>query len=292
MSLPRELRDQIYEQTLYSPPTDEEQKLAVEHPNEWCLIRKHFPGLWRPFRHYHHATRRDDIDSQPFVWNHKLWGDSPGIFNTCRSFRQEAKALYFKSHILFELSYTPGKEFMRWKRSTDPYYLDMIRTVHIVALGDARLTAKEWQKVPKHIHERVLQKRGSPIHYCVLDCSDEPLFRITICNDCTTIVLRSRAKLEKGQGAEIVERFESWSKDLPAKYRFSGMDILAAVERLLNLTDEDSRHTDRIFKVKVKADELLDILVDEFDDFPEPEVRLRDDYPYVVAQVKPSQPVS
>jgi hypothetical protein len=82
----------------------------------------------------------------------------------------------------------------------------------------------------------------------------------------------------------VRDRIESIFKNLPKEHRFGGIDILNAISSLLELSTEEPELYSS-FEVAIKASELVDIVLDEEDDWTQPAARLRDEYPYIVVQI-------
>jgi hypothetical protein len=279
LSLPREVRDQIYLETLHIDKLTRVGARAEKDIGAWYAGRQYLPGSYRPILHYHKAKTPPGPTNPYYHWSHKTCvASAPAIFQVGNGIGAEARELYLKSHVLFEMKIVDDcdEAVGRWLGSLDEGCLGMIRRVHVyvhVRLffegPDSDALTQRLKKAREHDIDLV-----------------DPIFRIELRNLGTELVVSTAARIRQQAAWRISGDIQSWAKvkKRPAD-AFVGADLVTVARRVLEVVN-NIKHMHMYLHVDTEPSEIIDVYehkgkVDDYGTV----VRLSSRYPYVVAKL-------
>jgi hypothetical protein len=267
-SLPRELRDQIYLETLSDIPDIYSECPAEQDPKNWYFVRKTAPGFFRPIIHEHNYNGNQ--------WDHRTTVvDKPALFQIT----DEAIDVYIKDHVMLEMTVDDCNQAIDdWQDQIGDANVQMIRTLFIMVHSHAMLEGKT-VKLP----EQTSYLRGND----ELEIGG-PIFRVDIRGKGTELVLSARSRLEAAHKRQVAARVEEWAKKRSSSEGgydfFTGKDAVAVAKLLPHCASAVNSY--EVFSLFVKEGDIVDIVHYKCDGIERSELQITEQYPDVVAHVK------
>ncbi|KIW06579.1 uncharacterized protein PV09_02298 [Verruconis gallopava] len=232
LSLPREIRDKIYYETLFANNVSRIGARAVKNLNTWFAGREHLPGYYRPLLHFHKAGEpRCPSSGLIFNWSHETRVASvPAIFQVGGMVAEEARELYLRSHmLLFEAKILDDADaaLTRWSNCLRQNDLALIQRLHLYVHVSLVFNVPEDHSLAKKLREA-----GE----FSLDLVD-PVFRIELQNGGDDLAIVSIARFNSDFKAVVIS---SMKKIFGTRMRsnlagsFTGEDLLLATRAMLD----------------------------------------------------------
>jgi hypothetical protein len=221
-SLPKELRDKIYEYALWDEPYYTKSP-AMRNQGQWFPLRNTFPGYYRPLLHMHW---KDPTASR---WEHGSdLAEEPSLFAVA----PEARDFYLRSHVLLELSGASERcgSVSRWQEAIGETGVEYIRKLYVLYsvevvevdghLNPALLDSQEEEDI--RLYDKTLKRAyGHNVSFV------GPHFCIEIRDDGKELVLLSRARLHERYSKMFLPVLQEWGNvRAESNELFTGKDVI------------------------------------------------------------------
>jgi hypothetical protein len=279
LDFPREIRDQIYYETLFTDKLTRIGTRAEKQHDTWIAGREHLPGYYRPIKHYHKAEAPLDTKSTFLHWSHETRVmRPPALFFVNRIISTEVRELYFKDYVLLEMKIMGDCEeaLARWIRGTDEEHINIIQKLHIYVHVQLVFDGKD--------HDALimpLKKTGDHD----IDLID-PLFRIELRDQGKELRVLTSARLIKRVAAQISGKVQKWAAQrCHPETPFVGSDTFAVAKAILEIVWE-FKHMHFYIDAHIQAKDVVHVYKHEgkCEDY-RPVVRLSSLYPHVITKV-------
>jgi hypothetical protein len=296
LSLPRELRDQIYHLMLYSDKVSRPGAEVNGYHNIWIPKRRSMPGYYRPIQNYYKDTPADDPDENfnndsELRTSHKTQiAPVPALFHVGGEMAREARECYFRRHILLA-GLWPGLfvgELRKWRDGSSPRDRKMIQRVDVDVRGSMHMNGESklvFESKGGGPQDAALLKRLHEIEGHKMDVIS-PLIRIEIQNG-TRLAILSSAKIDPQMVGPMQTRIMDWWLASAPSTVLNGRHVLEASLALLTAVHE-KRTT--YWEAKVDVRQVAEVYEHEGLRMRKGErhttvVRLKDSYPHVVMRL-------
>jgi hypothetical protein len=271
LSLPRELRDQIYRETLSDEPDVYSECAAEQNPGHWFPVRKTSPGFYRPVIHLHKSVGRYH------GWEHQTKvADQPALYQVGSEVGREAMNLHLQSRVLLEMTVGDCVDAIdKWQGEIGDSNVQMIRKLHVLVHAHALLKGNNTKLLQGHSFLRSNQlELGGPV------------FCIEIRDQGAELILLVTAQLKDSHQQCIEKALKAWNKERCLSIKearlFSGVDAVAVAKLLPECAKAISKFEE--FQLHVKEEEIYGVINYACDGRTRSELQLVDGYSYVVAK--------